>query len=213
MVARDHGWQRHPAAIKAAASGNFNPVGYNRVYVYVEGDFTWDKWWDGLRAGRAMVTNGPLIRPGVEGQPPGHVFQADRGQAVELEIGLTISTRDKVSYLESSGTASPSTSAARKWKATGGKLPPVKSARAAGSSFAQSPTNPAHTATHTALYYVEIGSSRISRRAIFVDWCESAPNRLPTNASSRKFADDQREKPKPMARGRLLAKLARAPRA
>ncbi len=40
------------AALKATASGNFNPVGYNRVYVYVEDGLSWEKWWEGLRAGR-----------------------------------------------------------------------------------------------------------------------------------------------------------------
>ncbi len=53
-----------------------NPLGYNRMYVHVEGELTYEKWWDGVRAGRLVVTNGPLIRPSVEGQPPGYVFQA-----------------------------------------------------------------------------------------------------------------------------------------
>ena len=39
-----------------------NPVGYNRVYVHVDGDFSWQAWWKNLRAGRAFVTNGPLLR-------------------------------------------------------------------------------------------------------------------------------------------------------
>ncbi|HAK94366.1 MAG TPA: hypothetical protein DCM87_05035 [Planctomycetes bacterium] len=39
-----------------------NPVGYNRVYVHVDGELTYAKWWEGLQAGRAFVTNGPLLR-------------------------------------------------------------------------------------------------------------------------------------------------------
>ena len=77
-----------------------NPVGYDRVYVHLDEEFSYDQWFEGLRAGRVMVTNGPLIRPNVEGEMPGHVFQADAGQEVDLEVGLTLSTRDKISYLE-----------------------------------------------------------------------------------------------------------------
>ena len=160
MVARDTAAPGTSAALKAAASGNFNPVGYNRVYVYVEGDFTWDKWWDGLRAGRAMVTNGPLIRPSVDGQPPGHVFRADRGQTVELEIGLTLSTRDKVSYLEivKDGITEHEVRL-DKWKAAGGKLPPIKFTES-GWFLVRAVTDEPSTYRYatTAPYYVEIGA-------------------------------------------------------
>ena len=29
-----------------------NPVGYNRMYVHVDGDFTYEKWWQSFRAGQ-----------------------------------------------------------------------------------------------------------------------------------------------------------------
>jgi hypothetical protein len=77
-----------------------NPVGYNRVYVHVDGDLTCEKWWESLRAGRATITNGPLLRPTVRGELPGHVFQIDKGQAEEFEIALDISIREPVRYLE-----------------------------------------------------------------------------------------------------------------
>ena len=44
--------------------------------------------------------NGPLLRPSVEGELPGHVFQADPARSSTLEIGLTLSTRDPISYLD-----------------------------------------------------------------------------------------------------------------
>ena len=59
-----------------------NPIGYNRVYVHVEGPLTPEKWWQGLRAGQAFITNGPLMRPTVEGELPGHVFAADGGHEI-----------------------------------------------------------------------------------------------------------------------------------
>ena len=61
----------------------------------------YDKWWENLRAGQVVVTNGPLIRdPRVNGQLPGHVFQAPAGQTLKLQATLNLSLREPVDYLE-----------------------------------------------------------------------------------------------------------------
>jgi hypothetical protein len=173
------------AAIKAAASGNFNPVGYNRVYVFVDGELTWEKWWEGLRAGRAVVTNGPLLRPTVEGHPPGHVFQAGRGESLELEIGLSLSMRDndKVTYLEiiKDGAVEHSVRL-DKWKANQGKLPLVKFTES-GWFLVRAVTDVTSTYRYamTAPYYVDIDyRPRISRASaqFFVDWCRERVGKL-----------------------------------
>src|SRR5262249_57532163 len=65
---------RLPPSAGSASGVLPNPVGYNRVYVHVEGDFTYEKWWQGLKAGRCFVTNGPLLLATANGQRPGHVF-------------------------------------------------------------------------------------------------------------------------------------------
>jgi hypothetical protein len=38
-----------------------NPVGYNRVYVHLDEQLTYDGWWQGFKQGRSLVTNGPLL--------------------------------------------------------------------------------------------------------------------------------------------------------
>ena len=53
---------RLPPSAGSASGVLPNPVGYNRVYVHVGKELTWEKWWEGLRAGRSFVTNGPLLR-------------------------------------------------------------------------------------------------------------------------------------------------------
>lgn len=58
---------RIPPTASSASGVARNPLGYNRVYVFVENNFSYEAWWDGLRAGRVMVTNGPLIQPFVAG--------------------------------------------------------------------------------------------------------------------------------------------------
>jgi hypothetical protein len=47
---------------------------HNRVFVRVEGPFTYDSWLAGLRAGRTFVSNGPLIELSVNRQGPGAVL-------------------------------------------------------------------------------------------------------------------------------------------
>jgi hypothetical protein len=177
------GWEP-PKATRTTTSGrsqratkpNSNPVGYNRVYAFVEGELTWEKWWDALRAGRTMVTNGPLIRPSVEGHPPGHIFQADAGQTVELEIGLSLSTRDKISYLEviKDGRTAHS-SRLDQWKENQGKLPPLKFTESGWFLIRAVADEPAtYRFAMTAPYYVQIGDQRRISRAsaqFFVDWC------------------------------------------
>ena len=61
-----------------------NPVGYNRVYVHLDGPFSYDAWWKHFARARSFVTNGPLLRPTVEGEPPGHVFRAEAGQGTRI---------------------------------------------------------------------------------------------------------------------------------
>jgi hypothetical protein len=77
-----------------------NPVGYNRAYVYCGSDFSYQAWWDSLRAGRVVVTNGPMLRPTVEGRHPGNVFRGEPGKTLRLQMELQLATKDKVEYLE-----------------------------------------------------------------------------------------------------------------
>ena len=76
-----------------------NPVGYNRVYVQIEEDFTWKRWWDGLRAGRSFVTNGPLLRCRANGELPGAVLQTD-GSQLAVEVDMSLISSDPVSRVE-----------------------------------------------------------------------------------------------------------------
>jgi hypothetical protein len=85
------------APTAGSASGVLpNPVGYNRVYVHIDGDLTWEKWWDGLRAGRCFVTNGPLLRVRANGELPGHVFTAPAGGKVTIDLAAELTGREPI---------------------------------------------------------------------------------------------------------------------
>ncbi|MFN7920368.1 MAG: hypothetical protein U0Q16_09740 [Bryobacteraceae bacterium] len=54
------GWMVPPTA--GAASGVLpNPVGYNRVYAKLAGEFTVEKWYGAVREGPVILSNGPLV--------------------------------------------------------------------------------------------------------------------------------------------------------
>ena len=166
----------HVVPTAGSGSGTVaNPVGYNRLYVHVDGELTYEKWWDSLRAGRVTVTNGPLIRPTVEGEMPGHVFRSAAGEPVELEVGLSLSTRDKISYLEivKNGQIAHQVRL-NEWEQTGGKLPLVNFSES-GWFLIRAVTDVPETYRYatTAPYYVEIGDRpRISKASaqFFLDW-------------------------------------------
>ena len=49
---------------------------HNRVFVQVGGPFSYETWLAGLRAGRTVISNGPLLQFEVNGQGPGSVVKS-----------------------------------------------------------------------------------------------------------------------------------------
>jgi hypothetical protein len=165
---------RIPPSAGSGSGRTPNPVGYNRVYAYVDGELTYKKWFDALRAGRVTVTNGPLLRPQVEGQLPGHVFQGEDGRPLELEVALTLSTRDKISYLEIIKNGQVEHSVPLADYAQTGKLPKITFDRS-GWFLVRAVTDLQETYRFalTGPYYVEFDyQPRISKRSaqFFLDW-------------------------------------------
>jgi hypothetical protein len=91
---------RIPPSAGSASGVLPNPVGYNRVYVHVGKELTWDKWWEGLRAGRSFVTNGPLLRVRANDELPGHVFTGEAGKELAIELKGELTTQDKIRFVE-----------------------------------------------------------------------------------------------------------------
>jgi hypothetical protein len=91
---------RVPPSAGSASGVLPNPVGYNRVYVHLDRGMDYPEWWKGLRAGRSFVTNGPLLRVRANGQLPGHVFAADKGQAIKLDLKAELTSQDPIRFVE-----------------------------------------------------------------------------------------------------------------
>ena len=170
---------RVPPSAGSGSGAVANPLGYNRVYVHCSDAFSYETWWENLRAGRVFVTNGPLLRASVAGRPPGHVFTGYDGETLELEIGLTLSTREKIDYLEviKNGRTLHEIRL-DEWAAAGGRIPKLTFDES-GWFLVRAVTNRAQTyrLASTAPYYVEFDHQpRISRRSVqyFLDWLDVA---------------------------------------
>jgi hypothetical protein len=152
-----------------------NPIGYNRVYVHCGDTLTYDAWWEGLREGRVVVTNGPLLRPRVNGQLPGHVFEGRPGESVVLSVDLRLSLRDRVDYLEliQNGNVVHEIRL-DEYKNRRGALPTVEFAESGWMLVRAVTANPnTYRFASTGPYYVNFGNRpRISRRSaqFFLDW-------------------------------------------
>jgi hypothetical protein len=201
---------RLPPAAGSGSGTNDNPIGVNRVYVYCGDEFSYERWWEGLDAGRVFVTNGPLLRPMVEGQPPGYVFSMDGSKELKLEIGLNLATREPIDYLQiiKNGDVDAEVRLAD-FDKTGGRLPPVVFDES-GWFLVRAVTNNAHTYQRASSgpYYVEKGvRPRVSRKSVqfFIDWIDARvvelrtladvdePTRsglLAEQASARRFFED-----------------------
>ncbi|MCC7476320.1 MAG: CehA/McbA family metallohydrolase [Pirellulales bacterium] len=174
----------HVPPVAGSGSGNNkNPVGTNRVYVYCGEKFTPEAWWEGLRAGRVFVTNGPLLRPTVQGESPGYVFHIEPGQPLSLEIGLNLATRVPVEYLQiiKNGDVAAEVRLAD-WKDRKGRLPPL-GFDSRGWFLVRAVTNSTKTYQFASSgpYYVESASGpRISKASVrfFLDWIAAAEKHL-----------------------------------
>jgi hypothetical protein len=174
---------RIPPAAGSGSGENNNPLGTNRVYVYCGDEFSEEAWWEGLEAGRVSVTNGPLLRPMVEGHPPGYVFHLEEGAPLTLEIALDLATRVPVEYLQivKNGTVENEVRLAE-WTKQKGRLPPLRFDASGWFLVRAVTTNQrVYQFASSGPYYVEkAGRPRVSRRSVqfFLDWIGEAEARV-----------------------------------
>lgn len=75
------------------------PLGFGRVYVHLPGEFTYEKWREGLLAGHSFVTTGPLMELTFNGQPAGHRFEGLTG-GTPIAVRGTIHARSPIERIE-----------------------------------------------------------------------------------------------------------------
>ena len=77
---------------------NTQVTGSVRTYVKVDGDFDYQAWIDGVRAGRTFVSTGPVIHFTAGGASIGETLAADPGDA--LPFRFDVNSRAPVDVLE-----------------------------------------------------------------------------------------------------------------
>ena len=174
---------RIPPSAGSASGVLPNPVGYNRVYVHLDGPFSWEKWWASLREGRSFVTNGPLLRARVDGKLPGHVFAAKEGEALELEVTGSLDGNDPVLFVEIIKDGVVERTVPREEISKAGSIGRVRFERS-GWLLVRAVAATKHTFrfASTAPFWVEVGSEKrlLSRKSIqfFLDWVKERMGRI-----------------------------------
>jgi hypothetical protein len=177
---------RLPPSAGSASGVLPNPVGYDRLYVQLDGELSYEKWWEGLKAGRVFVSNGPLLRCRANGQWPGHIFKGQAGQAIELALKAALDSPDPISAIEivQNGRVLRTVSASElkrtgslgiiRFNESGWFL--VRAMAAVPETFRFASTGP---------FYVEIGSSRYrvskSSAQFFLDWVRERVSHIKLN--------------------------------
>jgi len=174
---------RIPPSAGSASGVLNNPLGYNRIYVQLDGELSYPGWWDGLRAGQVFVTNGPLLRVRADGHPPGHVFNDAEGEALEIKLDVALTTRDTIAALELIKNGHVERRVPYdEWARTGtlGRVRFEQSGWFLVRTIADKPET--FRFASTGPYYVEIGAARrrISKSSaqFFRDWVRERAGRL-----------------------------------
>lgn len=60
------------------------PLGFSRVYVHLDGPFSFEGWMNGLKNGRSFVTTGPMLLAQLNAKDPGHRFAGSGTETFRL---------------------------------------------------------------------------------------------------------------------------------
>ncbi|MBS0208772.1 MAG: hypothetical protein JSS27_07455 [Planctomycetes bacterium] len=167
---------RVPPSAGSGTGDSANPLGYNRLYAWVDkGEFSYPNWLGAIRAGRVTVTNGPLLQPLANGEPPGEVFQLGSDGTLEIDMAMNLAVREKVSYMEVIRNGQLAQSIRLDEWAKTGRFPPLRIKEPGWflvRVVTDTPDN--YRFGMTAPWFVETadGHSYISRKSVqfFLDW-------------------------------------------
>lgn len=170
--------------------------GSDRAYVRIDGEFSYARWIDGLRAGRSFVTNGPFVELTADGQRPGgSVRLAGPGK-----VGVTAKAWGRLPLRRAELVQDGKVIAAKEFPAEGPwelvweqEVPFERSGwlalRTAGPAHADGPGGEAYA--HTSPVYVELAGRPPASRAdaqFFLAWIDRLEtalrerDRIPTPA-------------------------------
>lgn len=163
---------RIPPSAGSASGVLPNPVGYNRVYVHLDEEPSWEAWHAAFKLGHVFVSNGPLLRCRANGKLPGNVLFSSG--PFDVPITMQIDSRDRICSVEviHNGRVLPAT------------LPGAIRIEKSGWFLVRAIADLDHTFRFalTGPWYVEIGNERrpVRKRSaqFFLDWTRERFSRL-----------------------------------
>jgi hypothetical protein len=150
---------------------------HNRVFVQVEGGFTYDSWLAGLRAGRTFVSNGPLVEFTVNGRGP--------GTQLEISEPLKVTARavsrlpfDRLEIVQDGHVVAEQTAVERKEARLEREVPVEQGGWLAARVFSREKTHAAYPVfAHTSPVYYRVKGSparRAEAAGAFIDELEQS---------------------------------------
>ena len=91
---------RLPVSAGSATGVKAAPLGYARVYVKTDGPFSYENWFQSLKAGHSFATNGPMLFLTVNGKEPGRVLQVGQSGPQHIRIHAEASSLQPMDRLE-----------------------------------------------------------------------------------------------------------------
>lgn len=91
---------RLPVSAGSASGVKAAPLGYNRVYVKLDGPLEYRNWFRALKAGRSFATNGPMLFVTVDGEEPGEVLRLPANGRRRVRIRANVSSQKSMDRLE-----------------------------------------------------------------------------------------------------------------
>jgi hypothetical protein len=89
---------RIPVSAGSASGVMTSWPGYERVYVHLDGAFSYDHWFRALKAGHSFATNGPILLVTANGRLPGNEFAWKR--PVEVSLAMEANSPDSIERVE-----------------------------------------------------------------------------------------------------------------
>ncbi len=91
-----------PLRPSAGTASGVHPVppGFGRVYVKIDGPFSYEKWIEGLTAGRSFATTGPMLMARFNGREAGEIFESRSPEGFDLRVTGRSLSAGKLQSLE-----------------------------------------------------------------------------------------------------------------
>ena len=153
--------------------------GASRVYVEIDGDFSYAAWIDGLRQGHSFVTNGPMLEVAVQGQGPGGTVRLAAPRDIKIDAKASSQfAMDKVEVVFNGSVVARGTLSDDKLKCA--LETQIRIPRSGWLSLrAQGPAHPDHSGglleAHSSPVYVEVAGKPIASRddaQYFLKWID-----------------------------------------